>query len=293
MQLAQVRYFVTLSQTLNFNRAAEACSVTQPALSRAINRLEEELGGALLFRERNSTRLTDLGRAMLPHLDTMLVAADSALALADARRRQPIPSLRIGLAPGIGCTAIAFAIRAIAVVLPDLMIRFEEATATSLVEAMLDDMLDCALLPQDYELPERFNDWPLYEDRAVAVLPASHDLATRDSLTGNDLQGEMVLHGEGHGDFAAKLDGINGTRYRFLRCDGAFSHLLDLVGAGIGVALLSERIALPTQVIARPITDPILVRSVRLAALAGRPQSIAVSEFIKLCRTRGRQDLDC
>lgn len=286
MELSQVRYFVTLSRLLNFTRAAEACNVSQPALTRAIQRLEEELGGTLLFRERNTTQLTELGRSMLPHLDAMLMAADSAASLADARRRQPVASLKIGLAPGIGCGAIAFAIGEVAAILPDLMIRFEEAAPGSLVEAMLADMLDCALLPQDCDLPDRCNHWPLYEDRAVAVLPVHHALADRASLTGDDLHGETLLHGERCGGFAAKLDHLQTARYRFRRCDGATSHLLDLVVAGIGVALLSDRIALPAPVTARPITDPVLTRTVRLAVLAGRPQEPAVSGFIKLCRAR-------
>jgi DNA-binding transcriptional LysR family regulator len=286
MELTQVRYFVALSRSLNFTRAAEACNVTQPALTRAIQRLEEELGGALLFRERNLTQLTDLGRTMLPHLDAMLMAADSAAALADARRRQPVASLKIGLAPGIGCAAIAFAIREVAAILPDLMIRFEEAGAASLIEGMLADMLDCALLPQDCDLPDRFNHWPLYEDRAVAVLPTNHALSGRDTLTADDLQGETLLHGERCGGFAARLETMPGAGYRFRRCDGATSHMLDLVAAGTGVALLSERIALPGQVTARPIDNPVLTRTVRLATPAGRPQGAAVSGFIKLCRAR-------
>jgi DNA-binding transcriptional LysR family regulator len=286
MELTQVRYFVALSRSLNFTRAAEACNVTQPALTRAIQRLEEELGGALLFRERNLTQLTDLGRTMLPHLDAMLMAADSAAALADARRRQPVASLKIGLAPGIGCAAIAFAIREVAAILPDLMIRFEEAGAASLIEAMLADMLDCALLPQDCDLPDRFNHWPLYEDRAVAVLPTNHALSGRDTLTADDLQGETLLHGERCGGFAARLEAMPGAGFRFRRCDGSTSHMLDLVGAGIGVALLSERIALPGQVTARPINHPTLTRTIRLATPAGRPQGAAVSGFIKLCRAR-------
>jgi LysR family transcriptional regulator, hydrogen peroxide-inducible genes activator len=85
MELNQVRYFITLCRTLNFTRAAEQCNVTQPAFTRSIQRLEDELGGALLFRERNLTQLTELGRAMRTHLETMLDAADAAQALANAK----------------------------------------------------------------------------------------------------------------------------------------------------------------------------------------------------------------
>ena len=75
MEYNQVRYFIALCRTLNFTRAAEASNITQPAFSRAIQKLEEELGGQLIYRERNLTRLTEFGRSMRPHLEAMLGAA--------------------------------------------------------------------------------------------------------------------------------------------------------------------------------------------------------------------------
>ena len=97
MELSQVRYFLALAKTLNFTRAAEACNVTQPALTRAIQRLEEELGGPLLHRERNLSQLTDLGRVMLPHLDAAYLAAETATAQAAAFKRRELTPLRLGL----------------------------------------------------------------------------------------------------------------------------------------------------------------------------------------------------
>ena len=78
MELNQIRYFVVLAATLHFTRAAEACHVSQPALTKAIQRLEDELGGALFFRERGRTRLTELGQLMRPPLERALEAANDA-----------------------------------------------------------------------------------------------------------------------------------------------------------------------------------------------------------------------
>ncbi len=69
MDLTHIGYFLALARTLNFTRAAETCNVTQPALTKSIQRLEEKLGGPLLLRERSLTQLTPLGQAMLPLLD--------------------------------------------------------------------------------------------------------------------------------------------------------------------------------------------------------------------------------
>src|SRR5205814_5175644 len=96
MELFQVRYFLALAKTLNFTRAAEACNVTQPALTRAIQRLEEELGGPLFQRERNLTQLTELGRLMRPMLEQALAAAESAKQHAQRFRKAELASLRLG-----------------------------------------------------------------------------------------------------------------------------------------------------------------------------------------------------
>ena len=71
MEMHQVRYFLALAEVLNFTRASDRCNVTQPALSRAIKLLEEELGGLLFRRERESTHLTDLGHMVRPHLQSV------------------------------------------------------------------------------------------------------------------------------------------------------------------------------------------------------------------------------
>ena len=92
----QIRYFLAVARTLNFTRAAEECNVAQPSLTRAIQKLEDELGGLLLHRERQHTHLTELGRLMLPHLERTFAAAQAAKSLARgirkslkfARRRQ-------------------------------------------------------------------------------------------------------------------------------------------------------------------------------------------------------------
>jgi LysR family hydrogen peroxide-inducible transcriptional activator len=284
MELAQVRYFVTLCRTLNFTRAAEQCNVTQPAFTRAIQRLEDEFGGPLLFRERNLTQLTELGRAMRPHLEAMLDAADAARILADARLARTRPSLKIGLGPGIGAATIAAAIREIAGMLPDVTIHFNESGPAALIEAMLTDMLDCALLPDHCELPERLNRWPLYADRAVAVLPPEHRLLAQNAVTGRDIADETILVSERCGGFANRLAGTNAFSLRLQSCDGATSQMLDLVGAGLGVALLSDHLRFAPPLATRPFTDPELSRHILLTAVAGRPLNPAASSFVKLCR---------
>ncbi len=90
MEMHQVRYFLAVARALNFTRAAEECNVTQPSLTRAIQKLEDELGGLLFRRERSLTHLTDLGRAVQPHLQRTYEAAEAAKALAGHVKRADV-----------------------------------------------------------------------------------------------------------------------------------------------------------------------------------------------------------
>jgi DNA-binding transcriptional LysR family regulator len=103
MEMHQVHYFLAVADTLNFTRAAEQCHVSQPALTRAIQQLEEELGGLLLRRERKLTHLTDFGRLIEPHLRQLF--ADAEAARTTARKFLNLQEAQIRL--GVMCTQSA------------------------------------------------------------------------------------------------------------------------------------------------------------------------------------------
>ena len=113
MEMQQIRYFVALAQTLNFTRAAEHCNVSQPALTRAIQQLEHELGGPLFHRERNNTHLSELGRMMMPYLESVAESARAAKAAAASAKKAEHVTLTLGAMCTIGPDLIA-----------DLIVRF-------------------------------------------------------------------------------------------------------------------------------------------------------------------------
>lgn len=285
MELTQVRHFTTLCRTLNFSRAAEQCGVTQPAFSRSIQRLEDDFGGLLLYRERNYTQLTELGRAIHPHLEAMLNAADAAKALSRTKLLRNTPSLKIGLGPGIGAASVANAVREIIQMLPNILIHFEQAAPAALADAMLSDTLDCALLVDNSHLPDRLNRWPLYSDRAVAVLPPDHKLVGRETIGARDIQGETILVGEFCSGFADQLVKSSSCSLHLQRCNIDTSQVQDLIGAGVGIALLSDRLSVALPLLVRPFQEPEITRDIVLSWVSGRPLNLAAASFIKICRT--------
>src|SRR5262249_13588463 len=122
LQLYQVRYFLVLAKTLNFTRAAEQCNVTQPALTKAIQKLEQELGGTLIHRERHLTQLTELGKMILPTLEKIFAAAEAARLQAEGYRKKTIAPLKIGLAPSVSAALIMELLPELARIIPDLRV---------------------------------------------------------------------------------------------------------------------------------------------------------------------------
>src|SRR6516165_2915690 len=102
VEMHQIRYFLAVCETLNFTRAAEACNVSQPSLTRAIKGLEDELGGPLFRRERNNTHLTGLGEMMRPHLTQVLIETDAAKERANSSERLDTVALKLGMTCTLG-----------------------------------------------------------------------------------------------------------------------------------------------------------------------------------------------
>jgi DNA-binding transcriptional LysR family regulator len=284
VELHQVRYFLALCRTLNFTRAAETCNVTQPALTRAIQRLEDELGGPLLYRERSLTQLTELGRALLPHLEATLGAAEAAKRLA-GNLRQRTAVLRVGLTEGISAALVTASLAELVRRFPALELQVRHAAQKSVVDSLLQGEADAALLIDDGDLPDRLNRWHLLCEGCRVVFLPGHRLERRESIGLSALEGETMVHGEGWGD---ALAGLGWPREGMIRHSGStWEHVQQMVLAGLGVALLPRYVNLLPGLLARPVVDAGDLRSIVLAAVNGRMYSPALDGFLKLNRARG------
>src|SRR5262249_5889704 len=132
MELHQVRYFLAVASTLNFTRAAEQCNVTQPALTKAVQKLEQELGGQLIYRERQLTQLTDLGKEVLPMLERTLASTEALLRRAQEFQLKEVAPLKIGLAPSISASLVLDPIAEIAAFAPGLRVELREGATEKL-----------------------------------------------------------------------------------------------------------------------------------------------------------------
>src|SRR5215813_10812740 len=137
MELHQVRYFVAVSRLLNFTRAAEQCNVTQPALTKAVQKLEQELGGVLIHRERQLTQLTDLGKLVLPMLERAYAEAESVRTSAEEFQRKKIAPLKIAIGSCVSAAIVESPLVEIARFMPGLQVELIEAETEDVVEMLL------------------------------------------------------------------------------------------------------------------------------------------------------------
>jgi len=294
MDLTQIRYFLTLARTLHFTRAAEACNVTQPALTKSIQRLEDELGGSLLLRERLLTQLTPLGQAMLPLLEQAHAASERAKEHAAGMKRDTASPLRVGLAPGVPGGPFAPLFRELAARLPGFELSVQDAPGAELAEALLHGTLDAALMTGDAALPERLNRWPLFADAVVLVVPPGHALDGDDVVPLSALGGASVICGGsgcGMAQLLARAGQEHGVRPDQRHRADTPGRAADLVRAGLGIAASTRRAAPAPGLRQRPLAGQ-MPHEVLLVAVAGRPFPRAADAFIKLARARDWEKLD-
>jgi LysR family hydrogen peroxide-inducible transcriptional activator len=288
MELFQVRYFLALARSLNFTRAAEACHVSQPALTRAIQRLEEELGGPLLHRERNLTQLTALGRAMLPYLEAAHAAAESAATEAASFRRREVEPLRLGIECTLCSHLLGPALQALQQRLPGFACTLTESASPLLLERLMAGELDSAIMVEPAKPPDRLQQWRLFADRYVVLCLSDHPLAGLQEIPIETLTAESLLGREPPSTIELAVDRLcragMGPKPRH-RC-ASEGQLRQMVAAGLGIALAAEHGAATFDIVARPLADPAARRDIVLAAVAGRPHGAALAAFLKLMRAR-------
>jgi len=185
-----MRYFAVLARTLNFTKAAIECAISQPALTKAIKRLEGQLGGELLHREGKLTHLTDFGRVMLPLLERALEASNAIDQGAHSYRHGNRSSLRIGAIPSVSPSLMSEALSEILLEFPSLTLTMIEERQPSLLSKLERGEIDVALACGQGEIHPRINRALLRHETYCVVVSRMHKLAQRGSI---DLE-ELVPH---------------------------------------------------------------------------------------------------
>lgn len=276
MEMHQVRYFLAVAEHLNFTRAAEKMNVAQPSLTRAILKLEEELGGPLFNRERNNTHLTELGRIMLPHLKAAYEAAESARTEAAGFKRREIGQLIIGLETAIAQMQVAQLLADLAVEIPGLEIVITDGDANSLLQSMTEGNIECAIMECPTTPPDRMNATVLYEEPWVVGFRKDHPFAERkNGIELSDLSEMDIIVPANSATIDALFD-AHAVHPNRMHQAGNRRWMASLIDSGLGCALLPREEAIEMGIEHRPVIEPTLYRRVVFATMAGRRHSPAL-----------------
>lgn len=283
MELHQLRYLCAIAETGSFSRAAEHCHVAQPSLSQQISKLEDELGTKLFDRLGRSIRLTDTGRAFLPHARAVLHQTELARTEIDGRRTDARGTVTVGVIPTIAPYYMPRRIAAFTRRFPQSALRIVEETTPDLVESLRTLAVDVAIL----SLPLRHREFeitPLLTERLYAALPSDHPRAAASAVSLRDLRDEQfVLLRDSHCFRGIALSACQRARLdpRVVFESGQFSSLLGMVAAGVGVTLVPE-MAIDRGAGCRyvPISDAQASRTIAVASLKGRSFSHVQQAFL-------------
>ncbi len=284
MEMHQVRYFLAVSEVLNFTRAAEACNVTQPSLTRAIQKLEDELGGLLFHRERNLTHLTDLGRMMRPRLERILAEAQAAKAEAKGLNKLDNAPLSLGLMCTIGTQRLVGLIAALRRQAPGVRLTLSEAVPATLIDRLMEGALDCAFVGMPVDLPDRCESRTLYEERYVVAFPPGHRFEKQNAVRFADMDGEPYLwrmNCEFTEHFIGVLEGA-GARLDMIYQTEREEWIQRMILAGLGCSFMPEHLVLFPDLPTRVLIEPEVKREVKLVTVGGRRHSPALAAFLRL-----------
>lgn len=284
MEIHQIRYFLAVCETLNFTRAAERCNVSQPALTRAIKSLEDELGGELLRRERNLTHLTELGRLVHEPLARVLSETERTKKEAQAFLKLDDAPLKLGVMCTIGPLRLAGILEHLHKAFPGIQIHLIEDTPAALVERLMRGEVELAVIATPEEKPERLDIVPLYRERFVLAFPPGHRFEKKNAVGIADMDGENYLLRTDCElkDAIKEIREAKGVTLNIRFQSQREDWIQSMVMAGMGCSYMPEYMPMLPGLPTRPVEEKQLEREVSLAMVAGRQFSPAVKALVSL-----------
>jgi LysR family transcriptional regulator, hydrogen peroxide-inducible genes activator len=238
--LRQLRYFDALARHGHFGRAAEACSITQPALSMQIKEMEEAVGGVLLERSARQVTLTKFGEEIVQRVRDILRSVDELGDFARASRDRLAGRLRIGVIPTIAPYLLPKVIENLARMHPELDIHVRETLTPRLIKEVVEGRLDTAIVALPVSEPS-LTEVTCFSETFLLVRPGWDEgtpVPSHESLR----EMRLLLLEEGHcfRDQALSFCNMQSSPPREVLDASSLSTLVQMVGAGIGVTLIPE-----------------------------------------------------
>lgn len=294
MTLTELRYVVALAQERHFGRAAQKCFVTQPTLSLALAKLEEELGVMLFERNKNEVLVTARGQAIVEQARRVLDEVGKIQHLARGGKDQLSGALRLGVIPTIGPYLLPDLVPILRKRAPDMPLVIEENFTGNLAPMLREGELDVVIIALPFAIPGVKTEL-VYEEPFSVVVPEGHRWQGRKSVKPAELSGEnLLVLNNGHCFREQVLEACPGQSNTALpegRAGNSIETIRNMVASGLGVSVLPAS-ALTARYASKllkvlPFAAPAPSRKVALAWRASfdRPAAVEVlAEAIRAVR---------
>src|SRR5712672_2361408 len=293
--LRQLRYFSALARHGHFGRAAEACAISQPALSMQIKELEDALGGVLLERSARQVALTRFGEDLARRVRDILRSVDELGDFARASRDRLAGRLRIGMIPTIAPYLLPKVIGNLTETHPELDVQVREALTPKLIQELSEGRLDTAIVALPVS-EASLTEIALFSENFLLVRPRKDEgtpVPSRETLH----EMRLLLLEEGHcfRDQALSFCKTQSSRPRELLDANSLSTLVQMVSFGIGVTLIPE-MAVPVETRSASVSvarfkNPQPSRTIGMVWRKTSPlarQLLQISEAVCLSAGKGR-----
>ncbi|WP_293368496.1 hydrogen peroxide-inducible genes activator [Nevskia sp.] len=300
MTLTELRYLVNLDKERHFSRAAERSFVSQPTLSVALKKLEDELGVTLFERIRGEAKPTPVGARIIEQARKVLAEAKRVEDIASEGKDELVGSLRLGAIYTVGPYVLPALVPLMREAAPLMPLMIEENFTGVLLEQLRDNELDVALLALPIDL-QGLSAWPIYDEDFVVMLPPGHRWAALPNIPAKKLAEEhLLLLGPGHcfreqviaacpkcinseGDGPRPVTGSSIETIRYM------------VGSGLGItvmpnAAIANRPAEPNPLPTVPFAAPAPSRTIGMVWRRSFPRLAAIRALrdgILACEVRG------
>ena len=284
MELNQVSYFINLAETLNFTAAARLSGVSQPSLTRAIRRLEDELGGPLIYRDGKNSRLTGLGHDVEAEFRRMVVAMKSVRNHSEHWAMGGHRVLDVAVAPTVGPKEFTAFFESALAEMPSIEIKLHSLQSNEDTSEVLSGKYHACIMPRETRPERKLDVHPLFRERFVLGCSANHPLAANEIVRGEDLLEfpfvdrlkcefrDRIL------DHFARRDLLMRPRFRSDREDW----VQRVVADGHAICILPERSPTVQGLVTRPIDGFVLEREVVIATVSGSTATVEIRNIAQL-----------
>lgn len=283
MEMTQVKYVLAAARSLNFTRAAHDCNVSQPALTKGVKALEEELGGLIFHREGKRILLSEFGHSILPSLQRIVDETEATRTLASNYRLLRRVPVRLGVMSTVGYGRLSRFIGKVGRDHHGLELSVCEHPLAELVDCLDKGALDIAILNPSPELDKTCHIAKLYDESYVVVLPPGHRLSEQNTIALAELSGEAYvdrLACEMREAVMATCRERNIELYARFRSERE-DWVQAMVREGIGFAFVPEYAVAVPGLVQRPLVEPRLTRTIGLATVRGRQFNPGLKAFVQ------------